>query len=187
MSENKNGAQINIGSKIRDLRLKMGLTQEELADRAELSKGYISRLENDLTSISISTLIDILTLLGSNLSEFFSREANEQQLVFGADDFFVKKTDSQTVTWVVPTAQKNALEPIIIELERGAQTDEDIPHEGEEFGYVLQGAVKVTVGERQAVAKKGETFYFSSDRRHGLINIYDGTSKVLWVSCPPTF
>ena len=57
---------MEIGSKIKDLRLKNGLTQEELADRCELTKGYISQLENDLTSPSISTLIDILASLGSS-------------------------------------------------------------------------------------------------------------------------
>ena len=47
---------MEIGSKIKELRMKNGLTQEELADRSELSKGFISQLENDVTSPSISTL-----------------------------------------------------------------------------------------------------------------------------------
>ena len=175
-----------IGAKLRDLRLKNRLTQEELADRAELSKGFISQLENDLTSPSIATLIDILTLLGSSLSEFFSDE-DSSQLGFGKDDFFEKKRDDTTVTWIVPTAQKNAMEPIIVELEKGAATDVDIPHEGEEFGYVLYGKVQVTVGDRSAQAAAGESFYFNSDRKHTVKNVFDGKSKILWVSCPPTF
>ena len=51
---------MDIGSKIRELRILNGLTQEELADRSELSKGFISQLENDVTSPSIATLEDIL-------------------------------------------------------------------------------------------------------------------------------
>lgn len=47
---------MEIGSKIKELRIAKGLTQEELADRAELSKGFISQLERDLTSPSIATL-----------------------------------------------------------------------------------------------------------------------------------
>ena len=54
---------MEIGSKIKELRMKNGLTQEELADRSELSKGFISQLENDVTSPSISTLEDILQCL----------------------------------------------------------------------------------------------------------------------------
>ena len=177
---------VTIGSKLRDLRLKNGLTQEELADRAELSKGFISQLENDLTSPSIATLIDILTLLGSNLSSFFA-DYDQSQLVFTPDDFFEKKTDTMTVSWIVPTAQKNAMEPIITVLNKGASTDEDFPHEGEEFGYVLQGRIKVVVGDRAAEAAEGETFYFTADKKHYIQNVYDGVSSVLWVSCPPTF
>lgn len=63
---------MEIGSKIRELRQKNSLTQEELADRCELTKGYISQLENDLNSPSIATLFDILTVLGTGMSDFFS-------------------------------------------------------------------------------------------------------------------
>lgn len=178
-----------IGSKLRDLRLKNGLTQEELADRAELSKGFISQLENDLTSPSIATLTDILTLLGSNLSAFFADDDNAQ-IVFTSADYFEKQSDNGSVTWIVPTAQKNALEPIITELCRGAATDADFPHEGEEFGYVLEGKVRVVVGGHSSIASKGDAFYFSADKKHYLENVNtegSGVSKVLWISCPPTF
>ena len=63
---------MEIGKKIKELRVMKGLTQEELADRSELSKGFISQLERDLTSPSISTLVDILQCLGTDLKEFFS-------------------------------------------------------------------------------------------------------------------
>lgn len=179
--------EITIGSKLRDLRLKNGLTQEELADRAELSKGFISQLENDLTSPSIATLIDILTLLGSSLSKFFAGYDDEPQIVFTPEDYFEKRYDDEAITWIVPTAQKNAMEPIIVELIKGASTDADIPHEGEEFGYVLSGAVEVVTGERSTVANAGDSFYFQSDKRHYIRNVYDGASKFIWVLCPPTF
>ena len=63
---------MDIGSKIRELRLKADLTQEELGDRCELTKGYISQLENDVTSPSIATLEDIVAALGTTLVELFS-------------------------------------------------------------------------------------------------------------------
>ena len=52
-------------------RIAKGLTQEELADRSELSKGFISQLERDLTSPSIATLMDILQCLGTSLGGVF--------------------------------------------------------------------------------------------------------------------
>ena len=63
---------MKIGEKIKELRLKHHLTQEELAGRVELSKGFISQIERDLTSPSIATLIDILQCLGTDLKEFFT-------------------------------------------------------------------------------------------------------------------
>ena len=85
---------IDIGSRIKDLRVANGLTQEELADRTELSKGFISQLERDLTSPSISTLEDILQCLGVTIAEFFA-EGRDEQLVFGEDDYFEKEDASR--------------------------------------------------------------------------------------------
>ena len=76
---------MDIGSRLKELRVVKGLTQEELADRAELSKGFISQLERDLTSPSISTLDDLLQCLGVSLAEFFADD-NEEQVVFGFDE-----------------------------------------------------------------------------------------------------
>ena len=60
---------MNIGSKIKRLRQANGLTLEELANRSELTKGFLSQLERDLTSPSVATLEDILEALGTNLQE----------------------------------------------------------------------------------------------------------------------
>ena len=58
---------MKIGEKIKRLRIRNQLTQEELANRCELSKGFISQVERDLTSPSITTLLDILECLGTNI------------------------------------------------------------------------------------------------------------------------
>ena len=78
---------MEIGLKIKELRLKNKLTQEELGHRCGLTKGYISQLENDLTSPSIATLKDILQALGSTLTDFFAVEEREKT-VFGKEDYF---------------------------------------------------------------------------------------------------
>ena len=78
---------MKIGSRLKELRIQKGLTQEELADRSELSKGFISQLERDLTSPSIATLIDILQCLGTDLSDFFTKE-EDTQVVFHDSDYF---------------------------------------------------------------------------------------------------
>jgi transcriptional regulator with XRE-family HTH domain len=177
---------VNIGLKIKQLRVLCQLTQEELADRCELTKGYISQLENDLTSPSISTLNDILEALGTNLNDFFKEEEKEK-IVFTKDDYFVKEMDDQKITWLVPNSQKNEMEPIMLELGPKATTSVDMPHEGQEFGYVLKGKVLVVVGNSQVKCNSGETFYFTTDKNHYIKNLTNDVAKIIWISSPPNF
>ena len=178
---------MEIGVKIKQLRLQRGLTQEELAARTELTKGFISQLERDLTSPSIATLMDILAALGTDVAGFF-RESQDEQVVYSADDMFVKEeADGSTIQWLVTNAQKNALEPILVTIPAGLSLAEDDPHEGEEFGYVLSGSVTLVLGTKRYRVKKGGSFYFRPTRVHYLINSGKVESRVLWVSTPPSF
>lgn len=176
-----------IGEKIKALRLACDLTQEELADRCELTKGYISQLENELTSPSIATLIDILSALGTNLKEFFNSDDSEEKISFSKNDFIEKITDSYTLNWLVPNAQKNEMEPLHMILNAGAETDEDVPHEGEEFGYVLKGEITLVIGKKKTKVKKGESFYFTPSKMHKIINTKEQNAEFIWVSTPPSF
>ncbi len=179
---------MEIGNRIKEVRMQKGLTQEELADRAELTKGFISQVERDLTSPSIATLLDILQCLGITPAEFFKEEKDEQ-VVFEAEDYF-EKIDSKlgnTIKWIVPNAQKNIMEPILLTLEEGGSTYPDNPHEGDEFGYVLSGRIALCIGDKVHRAKKGETFYFSPTKVHYIKALGKGGAQVLWVSSPPSF
>lgn len=179
---------MNIGAKIKDLRVKNGLTQEELADRSELSKGFISQLERDLTSPSIATLTDILQCLGSDLCTFFQDEKGEQ-IVFNEADYF-EKIDSELqnkIEWIIPNAQKNEMEPIRLTLQPGGTTYPDNPHNGEEFGYVLSGTIYIYLGNKRYKAKKGETFYYKADTTHYIKAGSKTGAVIIWVSTPPSF
>ena len=177
---------MDIGNRLKDLRVLKGLTQEELADRAELAKGFISQVERNLTSPSIATLMDILQCLGLTIGEFFNEEP-EEQIVFGHQDYF-EKVDNElnnTIKWIIPNAQKHIMEPILLTLQAAGSTYPDNPHEGEEFGYVLSGSISIHLGNRIYRAKKGESFYFIPDKKHFLTT--KSGAVVLWVSSPPSF
>ena len=179
---------MNIGSKIKELRVAKGLTQEELADRAELSKGFISQLERDLTSPSIVTLVDILQCLGVSVSEFFAEDKVEQ-VVFSDEDYFEKEDSDlkNKIEWIVPTAQKNMMEPIRLTLQPGGETYPDNPHEGEEFGFVLSGSITIHIGNKKYKAKKGESFYFTPGSTHYIKASEKTGATLIWVSSPPSF
>ena len=180
---------MEIGSKIKRLRVRLGLTQEELAARTELTKGFISQLERDITSPSIATLMDILEALGTNVSEFFSDREDDGVMTYAADDMFIKADEEAGVTirWLVTNAQRNALEPILVTLAPGASTEPDDPHEGEEFGYVLSGVITLVSGEQKRKVRRGDAFYFRPTGVHYLVNSGKTEGKVLWVSTPPSF
>ena len=158
---------MDIGNKLKELRVLKGLTQEELADRSELSKGFISQLERNLTSPSITTLMDILQCLGTSIGEFFN-EAPDEQIVFGKQDYFVKEDTEykNEIKWIIPNAQKNSMEPIRLTLAPGGSTYPDLPHEGEEFGYILSGSIVIHLGNRTFKAKKGESFYITPNQNN---------------------
>lgn len=177
---------MELGTKIKRLRLQNNLTQEELADRCELTKGYISQLENELTSPSITTLEDILNALGTTFADFFKDE-KEEKVVFTEAEFIEKVADTHKIEWLVPNAQKNEMEPIRVTVEPHTTLEEDVPHEGEEFGYVISGRVWLHIGQAAYCVKKGEAFYFTSDKPHRLENRTNEKAVVLWVASPPTF
>lgn len=177
---------MDIGNKIKQLRTRQGLTLEELASRSELTKGFLSQLERDLTSPSIDSLSDILEALGTNLSEFFQEDKNDQ-FVFRAEDFFVDERENCTVNWIVPNTQKNQMEPILLELPAGGKSFEVEPHNGEEFGYVLDGSVILECDGERSVVCRGETFYLHGRTFHYLKNERKTTARILWVCTPPLF
>ncbi|MDD3831304.1 MAG: cupin domain-containing protein [Clostridia bacterium] len=177
---------MDIGSKIKQIRLQRSLTQEELASRCELTKGYISQLENDLCSPSIATLMDILNVLGVDLQYFFS-DKQDEQIVFTDKDFFVSTEEESSQMWLVPNSQKNQMEPIILLLQSGASSQEREPFEGEEFGYILEGRITISIGEKQYKAKKGDSFYINGKYPHYLTNKSSSSAKVLWVVTPSNF
>lgn len=162
------------------------LTLEELASRCELTKGFLSQLENDISSPSIATLNDILEALGSSLSEFFS-EDNNTKTVFKKADFFEDERENYTVTWIVPNTQKNEMEPILVTLPVGGETFEMAPHSGEEFGMVIEGSIVLEIAGKKQTVKKGETFYLHGKEFHKIKNTNKTIAKVLWVSTPPLF
>ncbi len=179
---------MNIGERLKNLRLKMELTQEELGDRCDLSKGFISQVERNLTSPSIATLMDILDALGSSPEQFFINPKNEK-IVFTKKDVFtsVDEDNLNSITWLVTNAQKNDMEPIFVNIEPGGVLFDEGSHIGEEFGYVISGALELHIDNDKYKVGKGESFYYQSNHSHKIHNPYSKPVKLVMVSSPPSF
>ena len=180
-------SMIKIGERIRNLRELSNLTQEELAERANLTKGFISQIERDLTSISLDSLIQILEAMDENLSDFF-RETSEEKIVYREEDrVAIEKEKIDKFELLIPGSTNRRLEPILLTLRKGQTTPMERPHEGEEFGLVLQGRINLRYGKEVQKLKKGECFYFSAEKEHWLQNPGSKEAVVLWISSPPSF
>lgn len=180
---------MEIGEKLRELRIQRGLTQEDLANRCELSKGFISQVERELASPSIATLKDMLECLGVTLQQFFTDSGKEKIVFAPQQDMFEKEDpeEGRKITWLVPDAQKNSMEPILLELEPGGKSYTLPPLESEEFGYVLRGQVTLVTGKSHHTVRKGCSFCLHPSVTHYIENNGSKPAAVLWVSTPPSF
>lgn len=179
---------MDVGKRIKQLRMKNNFTLDELASRTELTKGFLSQLERNLTSPSLQTLEDIASALGVTMERFF-KEENDVEIVFKEDDYFVDEQDKITIKWIVPNAQNNQMEPILIEIKENGMSQEIKPHKGEEFGYVLSGEIELESSTLKVVekVKTGECFYLKGNETYQLKNSKNKIARVLWVSTPPIF
>ncbi|MGX4685329.1 helix-turn-helix domain-containing protein [Vagococcus sp. JNUCC 83] len=173
-----------IGKKIKNLRLQKNLTQEELGERTDLTKGYISQLERDLSSPSLDTFFSILEVLGVSPKQFFDEKNQKQQVVYPANEQTIHLDEDKgyEINWLVADSNENEMEPIILTLQKFGEYKEFEPSQSETFGYVLKGKIYVTIGEDTYIAKKGESIYYQALSQHHISNAHDGTSQLLIVA-----
>ncbi len=178
--------RLEIGKKIKDLRLAAELTQEELANRAKLTKGFISQIENDQTSISLDSLIDILDALGISISEFFADDDALERIAFSRNDrISLTGRGIKSFELLVPGSTNKLMDPIWITLDPGESLPVEEPHNGEEFGYVFSGQLIIRYGKKTFRLKKDDCFYFEADKAHQFINMGKSKATFVWVMTPP--
>jgi len=175
---------MQLGAKIKALRLQKGLTQEELGERTNLTKGYISQLERDLNSPSIETLFAILEVLGTTPKEFFDDGTEDRKIVYPSDSQ-IRSDDGDMkyeMRWLVPPSNDNEMEPVLITLAESGEFKKFEPSRAETFIYVLEGKIRLILGEQEYVAKQGDSVYYEAKSPHQVVNAYGGTSRILLVA-----
>jgi len=177
--------EFRIGHKIKTLRLASDLTQNELADRANLTKGFISQFENDQCSISVDSLADILDALGVSLQEFFSDKAETEVVFTPADRISVEGKGASKFELLVPGSTNNEMDPIMVELAPGEKLEAFDPHPGEQFGYVLKGVLTLRLGKKDYRVRANHCFYFEAGQPSQIMNKSNSLVRLLWVTSPP--
>ncbi|MBR2757180.1 MAG: helix-turn-helix transcriptional regulator [Exiguobacterium sp.] len=174
---------MEVGQNIKRLRIKKGLTQEELAERTDLSKGYISQIERDLSSPSLETLFDLLNVLGSSPKEFFDEELN-QKVVYTVDDrtIYTDEERKYRTEWLIPESNEKEMEPILVTFFKHGEFKQYEPSRSETLVYILSGKIALKLGNHTYFAKTGETLYYVASDSHQLVNDNDGESECLIVA-----
>lgn len=180
-----------LGTRIRGLRKRRGLTLSELARQSELTAGYISQLERNLAYPSIPALFNIARSLGVTIQWFF---ASETQTAPEDQGYVVRKKQRLQVNYengiidqLLTPQPTQQLEFLHSRFPPGTYSKESYSHEGEEAGYVLSGSFELWVGERYFQLSEGDSFSFSSQEPHKYGNPGEEDAVVLWVITPPTF
>jgi len=159
-----------IAKRIRKIRLAKGLTLTEAAKRSELTKSALSKIETAQISPPISTMIRIAKALGVALLEFFIDEENTPVCVY------TPKNARQVVNQegsnfgyryeaLALNKRNKYVEPFILTIEPGDPPGE-FYHKGQEFIYMLEGAMEFTVGDNTYRLKPGDSIYFDSEIKH---------------------
>jgi transcriptional regulator with XRE-family HTH domain len=180
----------SIGQKISQWRKEKGFTLQHLADKADLTAAFISQIEHDKASPSIATLKAIAKALDAKVIDFFADELIDDPVVTTPDQWtqvLIPGWQSNTQAHGSKRRLKDEWNHFSQPSNREARSREPYSHPGEEFGFVLQGEITITVGEETHKVGPTSSFYYSSLLPHSWINKGKKTCKIIWVVSPPSW
>lgn len=180
---------IDVGSRLRALRERYGLSQRELAKRAGVTNGMISQIEQNRVSPSVGSLKKILDGLSVSMADFFTQDFSPAAQVFYTRDELPDLGNGPVSMFLVAAGRKDRKLSMLHEVYRpGADTGEDmLQHEGEEAGVVVRGTIELTVGGETRLLGPGDAYYFESRIPHRFRNPGEEEAVIISANTPPSF
>jgi len=179
---------MQLGRKIRDLRLRRGLTVQQLADASGLSKGFISQVENERTSPSLATLHDLAGALGISAAYLVVEEDQIPCVVRATERPAVRVGGNTSRVEVVSAQPKRNLELLMAELPPGLTAGGKLHyHHGEECVLCLAGRLRLTFAKHVVVLEEGDSCHYDGRVPHSVENCGDGIARVLIAMTPAAF
>jgi transcriptional regulator with XRE-family HTH domain len=179
-----------IGLKMKHMRLLKGLTLKELAGLAHCSESMLSRIENGSANPSIKTMHRVALALNVPVSGLFQGTDDDDHIVLRQGErptVQAGQGKGHKLEALIPSRRGNLLSGYINDIEPGGGSEGIIKHEGEEFGYVLDGELDLTVDKKKYRLRPGDSFHFRSERPHSYVNSRKKVARILWLNTPPTF
>jgi transcriptional regulator with XRE-family HTH domain len=174
-----------VGKRIRDERIKYGLSLNDLAQATELSVSFLSLLENGKTVPSLKVLDKLATYFSIHMAELFDEEQQQEVIFIPKNKQIEVATDRERSLRFLLPKTKMFIEPVLITLFPNAMGNEFTAHKGIEFGYVFEGCIVVAFQTRESVTcKTGDSVLYRADIPHKLFNNGEKIAKGLWVNDP---
>ncbi|WP_070001092.1 helix-turn-helix domain-containing protein [Cellulosilyticum sp. I15G10I2] len=177
-----------IGDKIREKRLQVGMSLKELSEKTNLTPGFLSQIERDISEPSITSLRKIAEALEVAVFYFLLDETEKSPVVKKNERQQLKFRDSHVTYELLSPDLNRQMEMFIGRLEPGAMTcEEPLTHQGEEVNHVLQGKMWITIGKDEYVLEEGDTIYYYSSIPHKIVSV--GEEDLVFISTitPPRF
>jgi DNA-binding transcriptional MerR regulator/mannose-6-phosphate isomerase-like protein (cupin superfamily) len=175
----------SIGPRLRRLRTKRAVSLAEVAAAAGISIGFLSALERSQMSASVGTLRRLARYYRTNILDFFDTTELNTRLVRPAKRKVLEAGPGvrmELLAW-----GNKVMEPHLFRIAPDAGSGESYSHEGEEFLFVLRGALQIALDGEEYRLKRGDSFYFESATPHRWKNPGRSETWLLWVNTPPTF
>lgn len=177
---------LEVGGRIRSLRRARGISLKQVAERAELSIGFLSQLERGISSASIRVLARLADALEVGIAEIYGGSTTESPLLVARVnerkrfDFPESGMAKEVLT---PFGRSPRLDIFIISMAPGGDTgDPPFCHQGEEAGVVLEGGIELIVDGQLSILGQGDSFRFSSELPHRYRNAGPRPARVMWVN-----
>jgi len=181
------GVLADIGDALRSRRRLLHLSLAEVAERSELSIGYISLLERNLASPSLTALMRVGQVLGLELDYFFhARSAGGHHFPQSARTPFQLQAGGMTFDRISGEFPSSVVNALVVTIPPGHKSS-PVTHPGEELAYVISGNLRYTLGERKLHLSEGDSVHLPSDTPHCWENPFAKAATVLWVGTAPLF
>lgn len=182
---------MDIGMKIKKLRVEKGITLKVLGAKSELSVGFLSQLERGLTTIAVDSLERIAEILDVHLTYFFDYPVKRKDKILRSyeQEIFDIEEGSSINYCLSTNLEDKQLVPRLIELLPQKSKEEIIPymHEGEEFVYILEGILTIYIDGESYDVYPGDSIHMNSNVTHNWANYTNKKVKLLAVNTPNNF
>jgi transcriptional regulator with XRE-family HTH domain len=167
---------LNIGDRIKMFRIAQKRTMEEIAKASDLSKSMISKIENNKTVPSVAALVKIAKALGTNISNLLEQEGFLNAIITTRQKALENLTPTDKGYSIYPYASgyhEKKMQPFLFVAKIDEVVPHEVSHEGEEFIYVIKGQMKMQVGDVSYKLNAGDSLYFNSVLKHGIMPVSD--------------